>query len=243
MIENLGTDDAPTCPHQFQDAGTGHQVRSPRRRRPGDRYDHPRIILGGVEELHRADHRVGAQRRSLCQRATAGEMAVAWHRARTAQRVVQHEPSTEVEPLPAASAQRPHKRHRRDEVGSQPGEQQLALAKRLANEPDIAHLQVSQTAVNELAGLTRRARSKVRRLDQSHLQSSRRGIERRSGTGDAAADDEDVEFAGGDGVQRIAPGDWVQEALGPDRAGAQRGSSAAIPGPCRTTVNSKASAR
>ena len=164
--------------------------------------DHARVVLGGVVELDGADQRVGVQRGRDGQRAAPAEMAVARHRPRAADRVVEDQPGAEVGALPDAAAQRPQERDRRDEVGREPREQQLALAQRLAHEPDVAHLEVAQAAVDELARRARGAGGEVARLDQPDAQAARGGVERRARAGDAAADDEHVEVARGRRLDR-----------------------------------------
>ena len=89
-----------------------------------------------------------------------------------------------------AAVQRPQERHRLDEVRRGAREQQLALAQRLAHEPDVAHLEVAQPAVDELARGARGAGREVARLDEPDAQPARGGVERRARAGDPAADDE-----------------------------------------------------
>src|SRR5262249_25549927 len=54
-------------------------------------------------------------------------------------------------------------------------------------------LQVPQAAVDELAGPGGRAGGEVARLDQGHGQAPGGGVDGRTGSGDSAADDDDVE--------------------------------------------------
>ena len=61
--------------------------------------------------------------------------------------------------------------------------EQLALAQRLAHEPEVAHLEVAQAAVDELARRARGAGGEVARLDQADAQAARGGVERRAGAG------------------------------------------------------------
>ena len=114
------------------------------------------------------------------QRAAPAQVPVARHRPRAADAVVEHEPGAEVRALPAAAAQRPQERHRRDEVRRDPREQQLALAQRLADEPDVAHLEVAQAAVDELARRARGPGREVARLDERDAQPARGRVERRA---------------------------------------------------------------
>jgi hypothetical protein len=182
--------------------------------RAGDGDDHAGVVLGGVVELDGADERVGAQRGRDLERAALGEMAVAGNGPSAADGVVEDQPGAEVRALPAAAAQRPQERHRRHEVGREPREQQLALAQRLAHEPEVAHLEVPQAAVDELARCAGGAGREVARLDERDAQAARGGVERRPGAGDAAPDDEHVQVAGRRRLDRPAARRRVEPAHG-----------------------------
>ena len=145
---------------------------------------------------------------------SSGEMAVAGDRARAADGVVERQPGAEVRALPAAAAQRPQERDGRDEVGSDPREQQLALAQRLADEPDVAHLEIAQASVDELARGARGPGREVARLDEGHPQSARDRVERRADAGDPTADDEQVELPCACGLERPPPRGAVEPAVG-----------------------------
>ena len=147
------------------------------------------------------------------QRAAPAQVPVTRHRSRSADGVVEREPRAEVGALPAAPAQRPQERHGRDEVGSDPREQQLALAQRLAHEPDVAHLEVAQAAVDELARGARGPGREVARLDEADAQAARGRVERRARARDPAADDEQVELARGRRLERPPPRGRVERAV------------------------------
>ena len=131
------------------------------RARDGD--DHARVVLGGVVELDGADERVRAQRRRDGQRAAPAQVAVARHRPRAADACRR---ATSPAPRYARSQPRPRSGHRNGtgatRCGRDPRQQQLALAQRLAHEPDVAHLEVAQAAVDELARRARGARPRGR---------------------------------------------------------------------------------
>ncbi len=61
------------------------------------------------------------------------------------------------------------------------------------DELEIAVFQVTQTAVNELRRKTARAGSEITLVDQGDAQAAQHGIERDAGTGDAAAENEQIE--------------------------------------------------
>jgi hypothetical protein len=94
-------------------------------------------------------------------------------------------------------------RQRADEVRRQV-DQQLALQQRLANQAEVEVLQVAQAAVDELAGPAGGARGPVALLEQTDVETPAGGVERGTGAGDPAADDEDVEGLAGHAVERVA---------------------------------------
>jgi hypothetical protein len=84
-------------------------------------------------------------------------------------------------------------RHRAHQVRREPGGEQPPLAQRLVHQPELQLLQVAQAAVDQLRRPAGRAGGDVARLDQRHGQPARRGVERGTGPGDAATDDDHVE--------------------------------------------------
>ena len=109
-------------------------------------------------------------------------------------RVVEREPGADVRALPAAVRERVEERHRPDQVRRQPGEQQAALLERLADQPEVEHLEVAQAAVDQLAAAAAGAAGQVALLQQAGVQAPGDGVERGADADDAAADDEDVEL-------------------------------------------------
>ncbi len=85
-------------------------------------------------------------------------------------------------------AQRPDQMRRR-------AQQHLALAQRLAHQPELALLQVAQAAMDQLRGCRRGAGRKVVLLDEHDLEAAAGGIARDAGAIDAAADDGEVEVS------------------------------------------------
>ena len=71
--------------------------------------------------------------------------------------------------------------------------QPAPLVERLVHEPDVTVLQVSQSTVDQLRTLRRRAAREVVALDQRHPQPAMRRVEGDAGAGDATADHEHVE--------------------------------------------------
>ena len=89
--------------------------------------------------------------------------------------------------------QRVEERHRLGQVRADLGEHQLAFPQRLADQPELEHLQVAQAAVEQLGRPGRGAGGQVSRLDQGHGQPAGDRVERGAGADDAAADDHHVE--------------------------------------------------
>ena len=75
------------------------------------------------------------------------------------------------------------------------------LADRLARAPDIQRLQIAQPPVNRAQMVERRAAAEVVPLDERDRQTSLRRVKRDRQPIDAAADDEHVEGAAGEGVE------------------------------------------
>ena len=63
--------------------------------------------------------------------------------------------------------------------------------------------------MEQLGGTARGARRQVALLDQADPQAAGRGIERHATTGDATADDQDVERFGGEAMQGVGSGPGV----------------------------------
>jgi len=88
--------------------------------------------------------------------------------------------------------QRVDERDRTGQVGAQCVEHQRAFLEGLEYEGEVELLEVAQSAVEQLAGATRRTCGVVAGFDQAHLQAPGDRIQRAPGTDDTAADDQDV---------------------------------------------------
>ena len=107
--------------------------------------------------------------------------------------VVQVEPDAHETVGSLAVEGRDDERQRVHEVRRE-GDHQLALEQRLADEAEIEVLQVAQAPVHELARAARGPARVVVALEQRDAVAARRGVEGDPGTGDAPADDDDVEL-------------------------------------------------
>ena len=74
-------------------------------------------------------------------------------------------------------------------------QQHLALAQRLAHQPEFAVLQIAQAAVDELRGRRRGAGGEIVLLDQDDAKAAAGGVARDAGAVDAAADDGEIEIS------------------------------------------------
>ena len=81
-------------------------------------------------------------------------------------------------------------------------QQAAALGEGFVHELDVALLEVAQAAVDELRRLRRRARREVVAFDQRDRQAAGRRVECDAGSGDAAADDDEVEGPRAETVER-----------------------------------------
>jgi hypothetical protein len=114
-------------------------------------------------------------------------------RAGAAHRVVQSEPGRDVSALPAIPRQWIEEGNGTHEMGSEPGEHEVAFLERLADQGEVHQLEVAQPAVKKLARARGSAAGDVAGLDERRRQSASRGIKRNPGAGHPATDDEDVE--------------------------------------------------
>ena len=88
-------------------------------------------------------------------------------------------------------------------MGSELGEQQIALGKSLGDELEVQHLQVSQAPVHELARAAGCSFRPILRFDDRRREAAARGIQGDPCTGDAPTDDQHVEFlTGTDGASQ-----------------------------------------
>ena len=134
-----------------------------------------------------------------------------------AHRVVEGQARGDVGALPDRVLEGVEEGDRLDQVRRDPGEHELALLERLADEPEVELLEVAHPSVEELARARRGPRGEVPLLDERHLQAARRGVEGDPGAGDATPDDEDVEVLARD----AAPG--LGALLGVQRCGSRHG--------------------
>ncbi len=89
--------------------------------------------------------------------------------------------------------QRNQLRHRLHEVRGVAGHQDSAFDGAAPRDADVARRQVSQAAVHQLGAPPAGAERQVVLLHQRHAQPAGRRVQRDTGAGDAAADDEHVE--------------------------------------------------
>src|SRR5207248_4063135 len=99
---------------------------------------------------------------------------------------------------------RDQERERLDEVGGET-EEPLSFGQRLVDEAELLLLEVAQPAVDELGGAGRRPGGEVTPFHKGRPQTPARGVEGDAGTGDAAANDEQVEGLGGEAVEVLLP--------------------------------------
>src|SRR5688572_14150243 len=77
------------------------------------------------------------------------------------------------------------------------------LEQRLSDEAEVEVLQVAEASVDELRRAARRAGREVLALDQRHAVAAGRRVERHAGSGDPAADDDEVVFVLGERLERV----------------------------------------
>ena len=127
----------------------------------GDRHHEPRVVDLAVVVADRAVQLLGARSgaiRATCLRKRCRCLGTPMsYFAEHRHRVVQREPGADVGPLPGL-VQRVEERHRPDQVRREPGQQQAALLQRLADQPEVEHLEVAQPAVDQLAAAAAGAR-------------------------------------------------------------------------------------
>jgi len=132
-----------------------------------------------------ADHAVAVRAPAVRRSATAAAAFDPHH-------VVEIQPDADqtVQPRPVEGGY--DDRQRRDQVRRQ-RDHQLALEQRFADQAEVEVLQVAQAAVNQLAGAARGPGGVVGAFEQRDAVAAACGIERDPGTGDAAADNYDIE--------------------------------------------------
>ena len=93
----------------------------------------------------------------------------------------------------ARREQRQNLRERSREMRGDPGHQHVPLRSALVRDAELSGCQIPQPAVDELGTPPARAVREVAALDQHRAQSPAGGIQSQSCTGDAAADDENID--------------------------------------------------
>ena len=89
---------------------------------------------------------------------------------------------------------REHEAHRPDDVRGV-AQEHRALAQGLAHESEVAMLQVSKPAVDQLGAGRRGVRGQIVLLAEQHVEAAPRRVPGDAGAVDAAADDEQVDRA------------------------------------------------
>ncbi len=197
-VDGAGTGDPLALAQEADHLGAGREVRAVPGRGACDGRHQPRVVDLGVVVADGTGQRVGSQVGGQPQGAAPGEVPVPGqthvvlpgHR----HRVVERQTRSDVRPLPAEVGQRVEERHRPDEVRRQPGQQQAALRQRLADQPEVEHLQVAQPAVDQLAGPRRRAGREVALLHQAGREAAGDRVQRGAGADHSPTDDEHVEL-------------------------------------------------
>src|SRR6478735_8339875 len=114
--------------------------------------------------------------------------------------VVKGDAGSDVGPLHEPFGQRVQEGNGPGQVRGEDGKDQPALVQGLLDEGEVEHLQVAQSAVDELRGPRRGAGRPVVGLDDADAQAAGHGIKGGPGADDAAAYDQDVEFLAGLGA-------------------------------------------
>ncbi len=169
--------------------------------------DEAGVVHLGVVVLEGADQGVLAQGGGHPEGALAGEVAVDGQAAPVAggdrHRVVERHAGAGVEPLPALVLQGVEEGHGLHQVRGEPLQEQAALLEGLADQGEVEHLQIAQTAVDQLARPAGGAGRPVARLDQPGRQTSGGGVQRRARADHARPHDQHVQFARGHGGERF----------------------------------------
>ena len=120
-------------------------------------------------------------------------------------RIEQHAGADEPGPVRPVGVEREHERQPVDEVGRDDVHQCPPLLVRLAHEPNVAHLEVAQTAVNQLRRGARRRAGEVAAVDECDIEPVRARRLGDSRADDSAADHEQIEPAGAELLDRVRP--------------------------------------
>ena len=112
------------------------------------------------------------------------------------QSVVQEQPEAQQQRRAPPRQRRQQKAHRPDHMRGH-AQQHFAFAERFAHQPECVLLQITQTAMDQLAGRRRGAGAEVVALDKQHAQTAARGVAGQAGSIDAATDNGEVEVGHG----------------------------------------------
>ena len=242
-VAGADADDPVALAQEAGDLGAGRDVGAVVGGGAGDRHHQPGVVDLAVVVADRAVQLVGPDVRGHPGQLLAEDVLVLGHAhvvlAGHRHAVVERDAGTDVGPLPRV-LERVEERHRADEVGREPGQQQAALLQRLLDQREVEHLEVAQAAVHELRRARGRAGGEVALLDQADLEAAGHRVERGADPDDAAADDEDVELAGAEvleGVGALVGVEGLGEGHAPSVAG--RPSPRQRPAQCWTTTSTR----
>ena len=199
-------DDAVAVAQEAGHLGAGRDVGAVVGGGAGDGHHQPGVVDLAVVVADRAVEVVGPDVRRHPGELLAEDVLVLGHAhvvlAGHRHGVVERDAGADVGALPRV-LERVEERHRPDQVGREPGEQQAALLQRLLDQREVEHLEVAQAAVHQLGRARRRAGGEVALLDQPDLEPARHRVERRSDADDPAADDQHVELTGPELLERV----------------------------------------
>ena len=147
------------------------------------------MVLGRPEQTVPAQARELAAQRAGRQRPGAADVR------RAGQQIVQQQARP---PLPGrdtvSRAERQHEAKRPDQVGSV-AQQPAALVQRFVDQVKFAVFEVAQAAVDQLRRHAAGAAGEVALVDQADAQAAQRRVQRHAGASNAAAEDEEVQYA------------------------------------------------
>ena len=201
---------APVLEHEAGRLGVIGDHRAETGGRLRDLHDQARIVGEVLVVEPRSVHMVRAQHRLQGDRLLLRQHAVALFVRDAGEPIVGPQPDADLG-VAAAAADRDQHLPRAGQVRRQLA-QRVALGRRLANQADVALLQVAQAAVHELGGAAAGAAGEVAALDQPDRQPAQRRVARHPGTGDPAADDQHVEGLVGQAPE--VPGAGLRRELG-----------------------------
>ncbi len=166
----------------------------------------PGIVGGGVVVAGAAGEALGADAREGFGDLARVEQARIAHVAEERQGVIELEAGDELPALQAgALVDGPDEGQGAHQVGGEP-QQPVALDAGFEDEAEVAVLQVAHAAVDEAGGAAGGAGGEVLALHECHAQAPQGGVASDAATGDAAADDEDIELLGGESEQPLGAG-------------------------------------